>query len=96
MKHEYTPHPIDTSDIELPEELMPLVEALSRNVHEVWSQTRISQGWAYADHRDDTAKKHPCLVPYEQLSEEEKDLDRRTSTETLKFILKLGFKIRRE
>lgn len=96
MKNEYTPHPIDTSNVELPRELLPLVEALSRNVHEVWSEARISQGWTYGEHRDDTTKKHPCLVPYEELGVEEKIFDHKTSTETLKLILKLGFKISRE
>lgn len=96
MNTDYTPHPIDTSGIELPEELSPLVEALARNVHEVWSQARIDQGWTYGEHRDDNLKKHPCLVPYEQLSDGEKSFDRKTSTETLKLIQKLGFRISRQ
>ena len=43
--------------------------------------------------RDDRLKQTPCLVPYEQLSETEKDYDRNTARETLKLIVKLGFKI---
>ena len=39
-------------------------------------------------------KTHPCLVPYEELPECEKEYDRNTSIETLKLIMKLGFKIR--
>lgn len=89
----YTPHPIDTSDIRLPEELTPLLEAMAKNVHEIWAQERINQGWTYGEKRDDANKHHPCLVPYEELSEEEKTYDRNTSVETLKLILKLGFKI---
>ena len=46
--------------------------------------------------RNDAEKKHPCLVPYEELSEEEKEYDRNTSIETIKLILKLGFKITKE
>ena len=89
----YTPHPIDTSDIQLPEELKPLLEAMAKNVHEIWAQERINQGWTYGEKRDDTLKHHPCLVPYEDLSESEKVYDRNTSVETLKVILKLGFSI---
>ena len=55
----YTPQPIDTSDIKLPEELVPLAEQMAKNVHEVWSQTRIAQGWTYGPERNDDAKKHP-------------------------------------
>ena len=89
----YTPNPVDTSDVELPEELLTLAEQLAQNVHEVWSQTRIAQGWTWGPERNDALKQHPCLVPYDQLSEEEKVFDRNTSQETLRLITKLGYKI---
>ena len=94
MNHEkYIPHPVDTKDVELPEDLMSLAEQMAKNVHETWAATRIAQGWTYGPERDDAAKKHPCLVPYEQLPEEEKVYDRNTSLETLRFILSNGFEI---
>lgn len=89
----YTPQPIDTSDIQLQEELNPLLEAMAKNVHEIWAKERIVQGWTYGEKRDDVLKHHPCLIAYEDLPEEEKVYDRNTSVETLKLILKLGFKI---
>ena len=89
----YIPNPVDTKSVDLPKDLEPLVEEMSKNVHEVWAATRISQGWTYGEERNDVEKKHPCLVPYEELSEEEKTYDRNTSIETIKLILKLGFKI---
>lgn len=92
----YDPQPIDTSDIKLPEELEALVEEMAKNVHEVWAETRIKQGWTYGSERDDKLKKHPCLIPYEELPEEEKEYDRGTSVGTLKLILKLGFQITKE
>lgn len=90
---EYIPQPIDTSDVKLPEDLEQLVEQMSKNVHEVWAETRIRQGWTYGEQRNDELKTHPCLIPYEELPEEEKEYDRNTSLGTLKLILKLGFKI---
>lgn len=92
----YVPQPIGTSDIQLPEELEALVEKMAKNVHEVWAETRIKQGWTYGPERDDKLKKHPCLIPYEELPEEEKEYDRGTSVGTLKLILKLGFRITKE
>lgn len=92
MKH-YIPCPIDTTDVQLPKELESLAEEMSKNVHEVWAATRIAQGWTYGAERNDAEKHHPCLVPYDELSEDEKTYDRNTSIETIKFILKLGFKI---
>ena len=91
----YTPQPIDTTGVKLPEELEVLVEQMSKNVHEVWAETRIQQGWTYGEQRNDELKTHPCLIPYEELSEEEKEYDRNTSIGTLKLIMKLGFKISR-
>ena len=94
MKPEkYIPQPIDTEDVKLPMELEELVEQMSKNVHEVWAEIRIKQGWTYGEQRNDELKTHPCLVPYEELPEEEKEYDRNTSVETLKLIMKLGFKI---
>jgi len=92
----YTPQPVDTSDVMLPVELEQLVEQMSKNVHEVWAETRIKQGWTYGKQRNDELKTHPCLVPYEELPEEEKEYDRNTSIGTLKLIMKLGFKIEKE
>ena len=91
--NKYIPQPIDTSDVVLPKELDLLVEDMSRNVHEVWAETRIQQGWSYGEQRNDELKTHPCLIPYEELPEEEKEYDRNTAIGTLKLILKLGFKI---
>ena len=89
----YTPQPIDTSDVELPQELIDLGEQIAKNVHDVWSLGRINEGWTYGSERNDAEKKHPCLVPYEELPESEKDFDRNTAQETLRLIMKLGFEI---
>lgn len=96
MKNDYTPQPIDTSDVRLPAELDELVEKIAKNVHEVWAQSRIEQGWTYGEERNDELKHHPCLVPYEELPEVEKDYDRDTALGTLKLICKFGFKITRD
>ena len=89
----YNPQPKDTSDVKLPKELEQLVELMSKNVHEVWAETRIKQGWTYGEKRNDNLKTHPCLVPYIDLPEEEKEFDRNTSIGTIKLIMKLGYKI---
>ena len=92
-QNNYIPQPIDTTGIKLPKELEDLAEEMAKNVHEVWSAGRIAEGWRYGETRDDVRKTHPCLVPYEELPESEKEYDRRTSVETLKFIIARGFEI---
>lgn len=95
-KNNYIPQPVDTTGVVLPKELNALAEEIAKNVHEVWSAGRIQEGWTYGEARDDARKHHPCLVPYEDLTETEKEYDRHTSQETLKLIMKLGFKIVRD
>ena len=90
---EYTPHPLDTSDVILPESLAPLIEALAENVHDTWAKGRMDAGWTFGPVRDDAKKQHPCLVPYCELPESEKAYDRDTAISTLKFICKKGYGI---
>lgn len=92
----YIPKPINTSDVILSNDIMELCEKLSENTHEVWSETRMKDGWTYGEKRDDANKRHPCLIPYDELPESEKEYDRNTSLQTLKLIVKLGYKITRE
>ena len=89
----YNPKPIDTSGVELPPELTALTEKIAENGHEIWAQGRIADGWTYGEERDDAKKTTPCLVPYAELSETEKQYDRNTAMETLKLIVALGYKI---
>lgn len=96
MKKNYVPHPLDTSDIQLPNELNILIEQMAKNVHDVWARSRVEQGWTYGEERSDVLRQHPCLIPYEELPEVEKAYDRNTALETLKLICKLGFKIIKE
>jgi len=92
----YKPNPIDTSSINLPDELLELTEKIAENVHENWSAGRISEGWTYGESRDDKNKTTPCLVPYSELTEVEKEYDRITAIETIKTIVALGYKISKE
>jgi len=54
---------------------------------------RASSRWTYGEQRNDELKTHPCLIPYEELPEKEKEYDRNTSISTLKLIVKLGLQI---
>lgn len=90
---DYIPNPLDLSAVEMPDGLNELVESLAKNVHEVWAAGRIADGWKYGPVRDELKKEHPCLIPYEKLSEEEKDYDRATALSTVRFIIDSGYTI---
>ena len=92
----YEPHPIDTSHVTLPDDLEDLTELLSRNVHELWARERMDNGWTVGPTRDDETKEHPNLVPYGELTDEDKEYDRITAMETVKMILALGYRIVRQ
>lgn len=92
----YIPKPIDTSDIVLSDDLIALTEKIAANVHDVWAVERINEGWTYGECMDPIAKTTPCLIPYNDLPESEKEYDRNTAMETLKLISKLGYKIKKE
>jgi ryanodine receptor 2 len=89
----YSPKLVDTSDVFLSEDLKSIVEQLAKNTHENWASVRMRQGWRYGPERSDLLKEHPCLVPFENLLESEKEHDRRIVQEILKTLLKLGFEI---
>lgn len=95
-KLDYIPEPMDLSLVDLPESLIQLSERIAENVHEVWAKARIDEGWTYGEKRDDIHKKHPCLVPYDELPEEEKEYDRNTAMNTIQMVKKLGFRIEKE
>ena len=89
----YEPKPIDTSDVILPEELLALTEKIAENVHDVWAVGRIAEGWIYGEKRDAGKKTTPLLIPYSELPESEKEYDRNTALETVKLIIKMGYRI---
>jgi hypothetical protein len=89
----YVPSPLKTHGVTLPEPLLHLLEEVAKHVHDTWAQRRIDEGWTYGPERNDAAKTHPSLVPYEELSEEEKEYDRQTALETLRAVATLDFEI---
>ena len=89
----YNPKIADLSGVALDAGLGALIEAIAENVHDTWAKGRLDEGWIYGPVRDDAKKHHPCLVPYEELPESEKEYDRNTAISTLKFIVKNGYRI---
>jgi hypothetical protein len=86
---EYEPQPINLDNISLDAELNELIEAIAENVHDMWAQARISEGWTYGPARDDAKKQHPDLVPYSALPDGEKEYDRLMARSTIKLVKKL-------
>lgn len=92
----YKPEPIDTSKVTINTKHLKLTELLAKNTHEIWAQQRIEEGWKFGTQRDDIRKEHPGLVPYEELSESEKQYDRNTALGVIKVLLALGYRLEGE
>lgn len=56
------------------------LEILAEAEHNGWMVERMLAGWKFGRQRDDSKKRHPLIIPYNQLSEAEKGYDRETIT----------------
>lgn len=52
------------------------LERLAEAAHIVWMEGKLKDGWKYGAVIDKSNKIHSCLVPYNQLSETDKESDR--------------------
>lgn len=69
------------------------VERMAELEHERWCQDRAADGWTYGATRDDRRKTTPYLVPWDQLTEEVKDLDRSAVRALPELLTYAGFEI---
>lgn len=76
-----------------PDNISALIEMAAESVHENWMKSRFAEGWTYGPARNDFIKQSPNLIPYGELSEEEKQYDRNTVSETLAFFYDIGYKL---
>lgn len=89
----FQPRPVDTSNVELSSDIQALTEDLAQHAHAIWAQQRITDGWNWGPNRNDDRKEHPCLIPYEELDDSERQYDRNAALETLKVISAMGYRI---
>ena len=89
----YEPSP-DVSGVCLSDEIMADVETIAKSVHDEWQRQRTKAGWGYEGQTD--GGKHPAMVPYEDLPEVEKDIDRATVLQTIRMLHHLGYSIHKE
>lgn len=70
------------------------IEIMAEAEHERWNDLKRVQGYTYAPgKKDDVAKTHPCLLPWSDLPENEKDKDRDTVKAIPTFLESVGYEI---
>lgn len=97
---DYEPCPIDVADIELDPALTQLTEAISETAHEIWSSDRKKQGWKWGPKRKEEVLpdgsvdlRNPDLKPYNLLTSQEQDYDRKMAIDTIRLVQLLGYKL---
>ena len=66
-----------SASADAPDPFTPAIaEGLARAEHDRWCAWRTRQGWQYGPTRDDDALRHPDLVPWADLPEDRRQIDR--------------------
>ena len=93
----YKPKPIDTSKVEVPEQIVKVVEEkIAPHIHDVWAINKIKNGYVYGKKTDDKTKTHADLKGYSELSSEIQDYDVQTAMGTIRALYALGYTINKQ
>ena len=72
------------------------VEVMAQIEHKRWMDSFLADRWRYAPGpKDPTRKTHPHLLPWDELDEDVKEIDRRTVRKLPEFLAKAGLEIYR-
>jgi hypothetical protein len=72
------------------------VELLARMEHARWCARHLLDGWRRGDTRDELARTHPCLIPWEDLEERYRDNDRAAVRHIPELLALVGQRLVRE
>ena len=68
------------------------LDEMARREHESWLEHHQRNGWTLGTTRDRVAKKHPDLLPWDQLSDESRAKNRKGVVESLALLETLGYR----
>jgi hypothetical protein len=49
--------------------------ATPENSHECWMAQKVQEGWVFGPEKNPEKKEHPCMVPYNELPQEQRSKD---------------------
>lgn len=73
-----------------------MMEKLAEAAHMVWMEGKLRDGWKYGPVTDKEKKIHSCLVPYDQLTEPDRESDRDMVRGIPRILAAAGYKIVKE
>lgn len=71
------------------------IEFLAREEHDRWMEERKRAGWTYGPKKDVERKLHPCLVGWDELSDDVREYDRAPVREMLSLMESVGLAVTR-
>lgn len=86
----------DMTALELASKQPKILADLSEIEHRRWMAERFMDGWRYGPQRDNSRKIHHLLIPYDQLSDEEKQKDKDMILNIRNLVASPGWKKQRE
>lgn len=86
----FNPIPLPIDAVMADPRLRSAVEAVAESIHDAWAAKRLSQGWEFGQATDRSEKKHASLVPYNELPEPERDIDRQVAATVIAGLIRLG------
>uniref|UniRef100_A0A4D5R9V0 Ryanodine receptor 44F n=1 Tax=Scolopendra viridis TaxID=118503 RepID=A0A4D5R9V0_SCOVI len=89
----YNPQPVNTSDVQLNQDLIHMAQKFSEHYHDAWASRKFENGWTYGEPWSDETKTHPRLRPYSNLTEWEKERYKEPIRDALKALLALGWQV---
>jgi hypothetical protein len=69
------------------------IEYLAEMEHERWTKEKMDNGWQYGKIKDDDHKLHPCLTPWSNLAEEEREKDRILVKRIPQILANVGYEV---
>ena len=69
------------------------IEDMAKAAHQVWMEGKLRDGWVYATVTNKALKQHSCLIPYDQLTEPDKESDRDLVRGIPDILAKAGYRI---
>lgn len=95
---EYSPNPIDVSNVTLSPDLEELIDFIAENIHNVWAVKKFKEnpGIRYAPLDENGKEVKGCnhfLRPYAELSDKDKEYDLDQASSTIKLLKRMGYRI---
>ena len=95
MYDDYIPQPVDISEVVLSDDMLQLIHVIAFNQHELMTNELKKTGWRFGDSVSVRERTHPSLMPYEELTDIQKEHYLSTASSVIRTMLAMGYSIKK-